>query len=108
MGRTHAPAGWLADGPRRAQTVLALREPDPSGSMGFLVSRARAWVRCGIQPMARSDMLAAKRTVTCEAGQDEPNGSEALARRGPRRLRPRVTRYLPMRELHGNPSKPLR
>ena len=31
-----------------------------------------------------------------------------LARRGPRRLRPRVTRYLPMRDLHGNPSKPLR
>src|SRR5512140_162436 len=47
VGRTPAPAGWLADGPRRAQTVLALPEPEPSGSMSFVVARARAWVRCG-------------------------------------------------------------
>src|SRR5512140_1825415 len=75
VGRTHAPAGWLADGPRRAQTVLALPEPDPSGSMRFVVSRAPTWVRCGIQPMARSDVPAAKRTGTCGAGQDEPSGA---------------------------------
>jgi len=50
-----SPATW-------SQTVLALPEPDPSGSMGFVVSRARTWVRCGIEPMARSDMPAAKRT----------------------------------------------
>src|SRR5512143_221223 len=47
VGRARGPAGWLADGPRRAQTVLALPEPDPSGSMRFVVSRARTWVRCG-------------------------------------------------------------
>jgi hypothetical protein len=50
VGRARGPAGWLADGPRRAQTVLALREPDPSGSMGLVVSRPRTWVRCGTRP----------------------------------------------------------
>src|SRR3954465_1898319 len=46
-GRTRTPAGWLADGPCRAQTVLALREPAGSGSMKLGVAGAHTWERCG-------------------------------------------------------------
>ena len=79
VGRARGPAGWLADGPHRAQTVLALPEPDPSGSMRFVVSRARMWVRCG--------------TRTARPSAATPAGDEISP---------------PMRDLHGNPSQPLR
>ena len=63
---TASPAGWLADGPRRAQTVLALPEPDRPGSPG-------------------------PRRGSCT----DVGALRNCARRGPRRLRPRVTRDLP-------------
>src|SRR4029079_3323251 len=46
-GENAQPADRLADGPRRAQTVLALPEPDRSSSMRLAMVRARMRERCG-------------------------------------------------------------